>query len=315
MESQDVASRDASGYERGGQSEPNNYLCNRQRFAHTSKAIIEGFAYQSGVFPGGFFHQSYRIFPGCPQGGVQAFLCEAFGLPRSMRFGCNQNQPPTPMANVVLSIHQTEYRAMIDPDLWLRQQLWQQLWNGPGAVSAYLTIPMLLLCAGLSPIISSDFEAPSLCITSVSVLLSVFLILVDQIGSCRKHHRGLLRFSVTKSLRRIEKIAVKSSEMDRFFNALWLNAELESRFRSRRFESFELMVQALDCLSRTAVRYGRSGKRIFEANRHPIVNAIQLFECLPFADAEEEFEKLLKARLEAMPEFDPEGWALRLVVV
>jgi hypothetical protein len=44
------------------------------------------------------------------------------------------------------------------------------------------------------------------------------------------------------------------------------------------------------------------------------VSAIQLFECLPFADAEEEFVKLLKARLEAMPESDPEGWALRLVV-
>jgi hypothetical protein len=86
-----------------------------------------------------------------------------------------------------------------------------------------------------------------------------------------------LSFSVTKSLRRIENIAVKSSEMYRFFNALWLNAELESRFRSRRLESFELMVQALDYLSRTAVRYGRSGKRIFEANRHPIVSAIQLF--------------------------------------
>jgi hypothetical protein len=44
------------------------------------------------------------------------------------------------------------------------------------------------------------------------------------------------------------------------------------------------------------------------------VNAIQLFECLPFADAETEFLKLLKVRLEAMPEFDPEGWALRLIV-
>jgi hypothetical protein len=78
-------------------------------------------------------------------------------------------------------------------------------------------------------------------------------------------------------------------------------------------QSFELMVQALDCLSRTASRYGRRGKKVFEANRHPIVSAIQLFECLPFADAEEEFVRLLKTRLEAMPEFDPEGWALRLV--
>jgi hypothetical protein len=205
-------------------------------------------------------------------------------------------------------------RAMLDSDLWLRQQLWQQLWKGPGAVSVYWSIPIPLVCAGLSPIISTDFEGPSLCILSISILLGVVLILVDEIGSCRKHYLGLLRFSVTKSRSRIEKIAVKTSEADRIFNALWLNSELESRFRNGRLRSFELMVQALDCLSRTASRYGRRGKKVFEANRHPIVSAIQLFECLPFADAEEEFVRLLKTRLEAMPEFDPEGWALRLVV-
>ena len=203
---------------------------------------------------------------------------------------------------------------MLNPDLWLRWQLWQQLWKGAGAVSAYLSIPIPLVCAGFSPIISTDFEGPSLCILSISVLLGAFLILVDEIGSCRKHYLGLLRFSVTKSRGRIGKLAINSSEIDRIFNALWLNSELEFRFRSRCLQSFELIVQALDCLSRTASRYDRRGKTVFEANRDPIVSAIQLFECLPFADAEEEFVKLLRARLGAIPEFDPEGWALRFVV-
>jgi hypothetical protein len=80
VEAQDVASGDAKGYECCRQSEPDNYLCNCQRFAHTPKTIIVGFAYQRGVFPGGFFQQSSRIFPSCPQGGVQAFLCEVFRL-------------------------------------------------------------------------------------------------------------------------------------------------------------------------------------------------------------------------------------------
>jgi hypothetical protein len=153
-----------------------------------------------------------------------------------------------------------------------------------------------------------------LCILSITVLLSVLLILVDEIGSCRKHHLGLLRFSVTKSRGRIKKLAVNSNEVDRIFNALWFNSEIECRFRSRRLQSFELMVQALDCVSRTASRYGGRGKKVFEVNRDPIVSAIQLFERLPFADAEREFAKLMKARLEAMPEFDPEGWALRDVM-
>ena len=39
---------------------------------------------------------------------------------------------------------------MFDPDLWLRQQLWAQLWRGPGAVSAYWSIAVQLVCVGLS---------------------------------------------------------------------------------------------------------------------------------------------------------------------
>jgi hypothetical protein len=35
---------------------------------------------------------------------------------------------------------------MLDPDLWLRQQLWQQLWKGPGAVSAYFDTYTFSLC-------------------------------------------------------------------------------------------------------------------------------------------------------------------------
>ena len=107
------------------------------------------------------------------------------------------------MGAVVFSKFQKQY-AMLDPDLWLRQQLWEQLWKGPGAVSAYVSIPIPLVCAGLSPIISTDFEGPSLCILSITVFLSVLLIFVDEIGSCRKHHLGLLRFSVTKSRSRIK---------------------------------------------------------------------------------------------------------------
>jgi hypothetical protein len=113
-------------------------------------------------------------------------------------------------------------------------------------------------CAGLSPIISTDFEGPSLCILSISILLGVFLILLDEIGSCRKHHLGLLRFSVTKSRSRIVKLAVNSSEVDCILNAL---SELKFRFRSRRLQSFELMVEALDCLPSRCGRRRHSRER------------------------------------------------------
>jgi hypothetical protein len=38
---------------------------------------------------------------------------------------------------------------MLSPDLWLRQQLWQRLWKGPAAVSAYLSIPIQLVSPSL----------------------------------------------------------------------------------------------------------------------------------------------------------------------
>jgi hypothetical protein len=83
--------------------------------------------------------------------------------------------------------------------------------------------------------------------------------------------------SVTKSLSRIERIAVKSREIDSIFNALWVQIQDQGK----RVQSFELMVQALDCLSRPAVRYGRSGKRVFEANGHPIMSAIRCSNACP----------------------------------
>ena len=65
-------------------------------------------------------------------------------------------------------------------------------------------------------------------------------------------------------------------------------------------------------LSQTALRYGRRGKKIFEANQDPILDAIRLLECVPVSDAEEILVGPLKSWLADPPEFDPEGWALQL---
>jgi hypothetical protein len=201
---------------------------------------------------------------------------------------------------------------MLSPDLWLRQQLWQQLWKGPAAVSAYLSIPIQLVCTALGAIVSADLARPSLYVLLFHVLLCVLIILIDHIGSCRNHRLGLLRFSAAKSRCRIAAIGIQSRQVDRFVNALWLNPELEFRFRSTRIQAVELTIEALDLLSRTASRYGRRGKKVFEVNQEPIMSAMRLIECLPLADAEEVLVGPLKAWLEHPPEFDPEGWALPL---
>jgi len=201
---------------------------------------------------------------------------------------------------------------MFDSDLWLRQQLWEQLWKGPGAVSAYWSIAIQLVCVGLSALGSTELQGANLWILSIIILLGVLLILSDEIASCQNHRLGLLRFSAAKSRDRIEKLGIKSKQVDRFLNGLWLNRELEFRFRNTRLQSVVLMVPALDLLSRIASRYGRYGRKVFEANQDPIVSAMQLFECVPFADADKMLVEPLRAWLKTPPEFDPEGWALPL---
>jgi hypothetical protein len=144
-------------------------------------------------------------------------------------------------------------------------------------------------------------------------LLGVLLILVDEIGSCRNHDLGLLRLSAAKSQDRLAKLGVRSKQVDRFVDALWFNPELNVAFRNTRLQSVELMVLGLDLLSRIASRYGRRGRRVFEANQHPMVRAMGLFECIPLADAEKILIEPLRAWLKDPPEYDPEGWALSLL--
>ena len=105
---------------------------------------------------------------------------------------------------------------MVSPDIWLRQQLWQQLWKGPAGVSAYASIAIQLCCTPLSVVVSRNLESPCLYILLINVLICVLVIVVDQIDSYRNHRLGLLRRSVAKSRRRIEALGIKSDQVDRF---------------------------------------------------------------------------------------------------
>jgi hypothetical protein len=198
----------------------------------------------------------------------------------------------------------------LNPESWRRSQFWWLLWQGPGAVSVYLSVPTALICVALSLIYSSQLALASLFVLLVNLALGVLLILTDEIG-CRRHHNlGLLRFCAAKSRSRFEKLGVKSEYVDQFLYTLWYDHDLELRFKKARVRSVELMVLGLDLLTRLSSRYGRRGRRVFEANQAPIVNAMRLFDCLPIAEAERVLVDPLEFWLQGWPEFDPEGWAL-----
>jgi hypothetical protein len=201
---------------------------------------------------------------------------------------------------------------MFSLDAWRHKQLREQLWKGPAAFSAYLTLSIQLTSTLLSVLYLKALLRPSLCILLVSGLLSVLLVWIDRLVSCRNHHLGLLQFSLYRSRHRIKAMGIRPAEIDRFAERLHLDARIAFKFRKSGSRSVELIIQKLDLLARTAERYGRGGRKVFSANQEPIIDAIRLFDSLPLEKAEEVIEQRLANSLKSPPEFDPEGWALEV---
>ncbi|HEX6565590.1 MAG TPA: hypothetical protein VF020_14970 [Chthoniobacterales bacterium] len=199
---------------------------------------------------------------------------------------------------------------MLNSEVWLHQQLREQLWKGPAAVSAYLSIATQLIGIALSALFLKALTGPSLYILSISGLLCVLLAWADRLVSCRNHNLGLLQFSLAQSRHRIKAMGIRSEEIDRFAKRLWLDSRIAFKFKNSRFRSVELIIQGLDLLTRTAERYGTGGRKVFCINQEPIINAIRLLDYLTLENAEEVIEQGLANSLTSLPEFDPEGWAL-----
>jgi hypothetical protein len=79
----------------------------------------------------------------------------------------------------------------LNPESWLRQQRWRILWQGPGAVSVYLSTPALSVCVALSLVHWSQLALASLFFLSVSLGLGALLIWADETDCCRHHKLGL----------------------------------------------------------------------------------------------------------------------------
>jgi hypothetical protein len=201
---------------------------------------------------------------------------------------------------------------MLNLDVWLHQQLREQTWKGPAAVSAYLSIATQLIGITLSALFLKALTGASLYVLSISGLLCVLLAWVDRLVSCRNHNLGLLQFSLAQSRHRIKAMGIRSQEIDRFAKRLCLDSGIVFRFRNSRFRSVELIVQGLDLLTRTAERYGTGGRKVFCVNQESIIGAITLFDYLPLENADEVIEQELADSLTSPPKFDPEGWALSL---
>lgn len=67
---------------------------------------------------------------------------------------------------------------MVNLKVWFHQQLWLLLWKGPGAVSAYLSASVLLICVCLSAISSTASQIASLGILLLNVVVGIRMLVL-----------------------------------------------------------------------------------------------------------------------------------------
>jgi hypothetical protein len=124
-------------------------------------------------------------------------------------------------------------------DVWLHQQLREQLWKGPAVVSAYLSVGIQLIGITLLALFLKALTGPSLHVLSISGLLCVLLAWSDRLVYCQNHNLGLLQCSLAQSRRRIKAMGIRSEEIGRLAKRLCLDSRIAFKFRNSRFRSVE----------------------------------------------------------------------------
>src|SRR5260221_11173846 len=144
------------------------------------------------------------------------------------------------------SAHDERELDMLNPDAWHRKQVWQLLWQGPGAVSTFWSMPVALVGAALSLAVHTGPAWPGLSMPLANVSLGALLILLDELRACRNHDLGLLGFSAARSRARTAKHGIRSKQIDRFVYAAWLGPKLSTKCKNSRVKAVYLAVLGLD---------------------------------------------------------------------
>jgi hypothetical protein len=195
-------------------------------------------------------------------------------------------------------------------DDWIGRNLRRELISGPGTICLACSLGTALIgiafnliyfgSPGLGPLL---FLAAAL----VAGLLALFVDLYD----CRDNHcLILLRRIALRSIDKMDQLHVKSETISEFAHFLSSDRDLEHRFRTIPCESISIIVEAIDRLTSSALRYGCVGKYMFQANEHQIIQSIRLLRSLPTDIADDVLLLPLFVWLDDMPSYDPEGWSL-----
>jgi hypothetical protein len=189
-------------------------------------------------------------------------------------------------------------------DKWFCRQLAAAIIRGPTGIclvsSATLTIASLAWHLGLG----LNTARWLMWISPFGIFSCVLCAGIDARHLLRNSGWELIRRVARKSQVRLRRIKVEFEPLEAFLQSP-LN---EARLRNGSME-LRLIVEALDRLTITALRYGVVGRGVFERNAEPISIALTLVRVLPEETPRPFLNTALARWLREVPVYDPEGWS------
>ncbi len=144
---------------------------------------------------------------------------------------------------------------------------------------------------------------------ALAAVTAVLCALADAWWCLRAGGQALLQRTAAECLRRMEAMDVKSSSLERFLKGTVSPKSSDAPAHQGRLRSWAAVLEGIDRLCRTAERYGCIGRHVFTANEWIILRALRLLESLPPELGDDVALLPISVMLEAVPVYDPEGWA------
>ncbi len=203
-----------------------------------------------------------------------------------------RKSPKKPMKNV----------AKLLQDGWLRRQLTMAVVKGPAGLVFVASVALAI--AFFFWDVGGHSRHKAMALVPLIVLLCGAFIAFDVFRLSRQNGLELLRRVARGNQAQLERIGVDFPPLSDFLRSPC------DRPRGGVGE-LRLLVEALDRLTRTALRYGTCGRGVFERNLEPISIAFCLWRALPEENNRSFLNRSLACWLQEVPDYDPEGWSGR----
>ncbi len=192
--------------------------------------------------------------------------------------------------------------AKLLQDGWTRRHFAAALAKGPGGLACLFAAALLIVYFIWELASVGHIRHRVLALLPYFVLCCIAFLLIDAFRLVRHNGLELFRRVARDNQEQLRRVGVEFLPLSDFLRA-------PCHQPRGRVDELRLVVEALDRLTGTALRYGNSGRSVFEKNLEPISIALCLWRALPEETNRSFLNRSLACWLREVPDYDPEGWS------